>query len=66
MSWFRLYKMVPLTKKPVANLLNVLFVIVGNPWWIFFILNILFDVEIPRFPILLSTGVLPKSSLHTL
>ncbi|KAH1262212.1 hypothetical protein GmHk_02G004887 [Glycine max] len=24
MSWFHLYRMVPLTKKPVANLLNVL------------------------------------------
>ena len=27
------------------------FVIVRNPWWVFFVLDILLDVEIPRFPI---------------
>ena len=27
------------------------FVIVRNPLWVFFVLDILFDVEIPRFPI---------------
>ena len=27
------------------------FVIVRNPWWVFLVLDILLDVEIPRFPI---------------
>ena len=38
-------------KKSAANLLNVFFIIVGSPRWVFFVYDISLDVEIPRLSV---------------